>query len=82
MQLHIVVFNDHTLHFQDNAHLLKYYPVKVYQNCFYSFNCSNQAGMQVSKYSFAHISMMDEVQNLIFITSYYIYSGLLIFLNK
>ena len=77
MQLHIVVFNDHT-----NVHLLKYYPVKVYQNCFYSFNCSNQAGTQVSKYSFAHISLMDEIQNLIFITLYYIYSGLLIFLNK
>ena len=30
-----------------------HYPVKVSQNCFYSFNCSNQTDMQVSKFSFA-----------------------------
>ena len=41
------------LHFRDNAHLLKYYPVKVSQNCFYSFICSNQACTQVSKFLFA-----------------------------
>ena len=30
-----------------------HYPVKVSQNCFYSFNCSNQTDIQVSKFSFA-----------------------------
>ena len=44
--LHVVVFSEHDiLHFRDNVHLLKYYPVKVFQNCFYSFNCSNKTGM-------------------------------------
>ena len=28
------------LHFRDNVHLLKFYPVKVPQKCFNSFNCS------------------------------------------
>ena len=52
--LHVVVFSEHDiLHFQDNVRLLKYYPVKVSQNCFYSFNCSNQIGTQVPKFSFA-----------------------------
>ena len=33
--LHIVVFSEHDiLHFWDNVHLFKYYPVKVPQNCF------------------------------------------------
>ena len=51
--LHVVVFSKHDiLHFRDNDHSLKYYPVKVSQNCFYSFNCSNRTGMQVSKFSF------------------------------
>ena len=51
--LHVVVFNEHDiLHSRDNVHLLKYYPVKVSQHCFYSFNSSNQTGMQVSKLSF------------------------------
>ena len=36
--LHVVVFNEHDiLHFWDNLHLFKYYPVKVPQNCFNSF---------------------------------------------
>ena len=39
-------------HFRDNFHLSKYYPVKVRQICFCSFNYSNQTGMQVSKYLF------------------------------
>ena len=48
-----VVSNEHdVLHFRDNVHLLKYYPVKVSQNFFYSFNCSDQTGMQASKFSF------------------------------
>ena len=33
--LHIVVFNEHgILHFCDNAHLSKHYPIKVLQNYF------------------------------------------------
>ena len=52
--LHLVVFSEYDIiHFEDNVHLLKYYPVKVSQNHFYSFNCSNKTGMQVSKFSFA-----------------------------
>ena len=51
--LHVVVFSEHDiLHFWDNAHLLKYYPVKVSQNCFYSLSCSNQTGTQIFKFSF------------------------------
>ena len=52
--LHAVVFNEHdVLRSRDYVHLLKYYPVKVSQNRFYSCNSSNQTGMQVSKFSFA-----------------------------
>ena len=41
--LHVAVFSEHdVLHFWDNVHLLKYYHVKVPQNCFNYFNCSNQ----------------------------------------
>ena len=40
--LHVVVFNEHNiLHFWDNVRLWKCYPVKVPQNCFISFYCSN-----------------------------------------
>ena len=35
-----------------HVHLLIYYPMKVPQNCFNSFNCSNQTDMQVSKFRF------------------------------
>ena len=53
-RLHVVVFSKHDiLHFWDNVHLFKYYTVKVPQNCCNSFNCSNQACIQVSKFSFA-----------------------------
>ena len=53
-RLHVVVFSKHDiLHFWDNVHLFKYYPVKVPQNCFDSFNCSNQTCIQISKFSFA-----------------------------
>ena len=52
--LHVVVFTEHSiLHFLDNVHLLKYYPVKVPQNSFNSVKCLNKTGMQVSKFSFA-----------------------------
>ena len=51
--LHVVVFSEHILHFWDNFHLFKYYPVKVPQICFNSFNYSNQTCIQVSKFSFA-----------------------------
>ena len=52
--MYVVVFSEHDiLHFRDNGHLLKYHPVKVPLNSFDSFNCSNQAGLQVSKFSFA-----------------------------
>ena len=37
----------------DNVHLLKYLPIKVPRNGFDSFNCTNQTGMQISKFSFA-----------------------------
>ena len=51
--LHVIVFTEHDLlHFWDNYHLLNYYPVKVHQNCFNSFNCSNQTDIQVSKFPF------------------------------
>ena len=37
--LHVAVFSEHDiLHFLDNVHLFKYYPVKVPQNCFNYFN--------------------------------------------
>ena len=43
--LHVVVFSEHDiLHFWDNVHLFKYYPVKVPRNCF----CSNETCIQVS----------------------------------
>ena len=52
--LHIVVFIEHNiLHFRENIRLLRYYLVKVSQNCFYSFNWPNQTGMQVSRLSLA-----------------------------
>ena len=52
--LHVVVSSEHdVLHFRDNVHLLKYYPMKVSQNCFRSFNYSNKTGIQVSKFLFA-----------------------------
>ena len=51
--LHVVVFSEHgILHFSDNFHLFKYYSVKAPQNCFNSFNYSNQTRIQVSKFSF------------------------------
>ena len=51
--LHVVFFSKHyVLHFRDYVYLLKYYPVKVTQNCF-SFNCSNQINIQVSEFLFA-----------------------------
>ena len=52
--LHVVVFSEHDiLHFWDNFHLFKYYPVKVSQNCFNYFSYSNQTFIKVSKFSFA-----------------------------
>ena len=52
--LHVVVFSEHDiLHFWDNVHIFKYYPVKVPQSCFNSFYYSNQICIQVSKFSFA-----------------------------
>ena len=49
--LHVVVFREHDiLHFWDNVHLFKYYPMKVPQNCFDSFSCSNQTCIKVSKF--------------------------------
>ena len=52
--LDVVVFTEHDiLDFWDNLHLLKYYSVKVRQNCFNSFYCSNQTDMQVYKFWFA-----------------------------
>ena len=52
--LHIVFSSKHhNFHFRDNVHLFKYYPVKVPQNCFSSFNCSAQACIQISEFSFS-----------------------------
>ena len=52
--LQVVVFSEHdVLHFWGNVNLFKHYPVKIPQNCFDSFNCSNQTCIQVSKFSFA-----------------------------
>ena len=52
--LHVVLLTEHfILHFWHNVHLLKYYPMKVPQSCFDSFNCSNQTSMQVSAVLFA-----------------------------
>ena len=49
--LNVVVFSEHDiLHFWGSVHLSKYYPLKVTQNCFDSFNCSNQTCIQLSKY--------------------------------
>ena len=44
--LYVAVFSKH-----DILHLFKYYAVKVHQNCFNSFNYSNQTCVQVSKFS-------------------------------
>ena len=50
--LHIVVSSKYDiLHFWDNVHLFKHYPVKVPQNCFNSFIYSNQTCIQISKFS-------------------------------
>ena len=51
--LHVVVFSEHDiLDFWNIVHLFKCYPVKVPQNCFDSFSCSNQTCTQVSTFSF------------------------------
>ena len=50
--LQVVVFSEYDT-LNCCAHLFKYYPVKVPQNCFNTFNCSNQPCIQVSKFSFA-----------------------------
>ena len=52
--LHVVAFSEHDiLHFWDNVHLFKYYSMKVPENCFSLFSCSNQTCIQVSKFSFS-----------------------------
>ena len=52
--LHVAVFSEHDLlDFWDNIQLFKYHPVKVPQNCFNSYNYSNQTCIQVSKFSCA-----------------------------
>ena len=46
-----LVFSEHDiLQFCNDVHLLKYYPVKVPQNSFNFFSCSNQTDQQVSKF--------------------------------
>ena len=48
-----LVFNKITVfYFSDSAHLLRYFPIKVPQNFFDLFNCANQTGAQISKFSF------------------------------
>ena len=52
--LDVVVFNKHDIsYFWNNVHLFKYYPVKIPQNCFNSFNYLNQTCNQVFKFSAA-----------------------------
>ena len=52
--LHTAIFNENAiLYFLDNVHLLKHYPIKLPQIYFDSFNCPNQAGIQISKFLFA-----------------------------
>ena len=41
------------LYFWDDVHFLKHYPIKLPQNCFDLFRCTNQTGIQISKFSFA-----------------------------
>ena len=46
--LHVIVFIEHYfLPFWHNVHLLKYFPVKVPQNCFNYFNCLNGGRTQI-----------------------------------
>ena len=52
--LHVVVFREHDIsHFWDNVLLFEYYPVKAPQNCFDSFNYSNQTCTKVFKFLLA-----------------------------
>ena len=39
-------------YFWDTVHLLQHYPIKLLQNLFDSFNCTNQTGIQISKLSY------------------------------
>ena len=49
-----IVFNENAIYyFWDNVHLLKHYSIKLPQNWFDSSNCTNQTGIQISKFSFA-----------------------------
>ena len=36
--------------------------MKVPQNCFDLFNCSNKSGMQISKFSFAQVSSKTDLK--------------------
>ena len=50
----LVVFSGQDiLNLWDNVNLFQYYPVKVPQNYFNYFNCSNQTCIRVSKFSLA-----------------------------
>ena len=48
-----VVSNEHVIvHFWVKILSLKQYPTKLPQNCFDSFDCFNETGRQISKFSF------------------------------
>ena len=59
---HIVVFSKYDFfHFWDNVHLFKYYPVKLPQNWFNFFKCSNETCIQVSNF----LSALDKYKKVI-----------------
>ena len=54
MSLYTVVFKENDIScFSDNVYLLKYFSIKVPQNLFDLFNCTNQTDMQISEFLFA-----------------------------
>ena len=48
---HIAVFNENAI--SNKVHLFKYFPITVLQNHFNLFKCTNQTGMNISKFLFA-----------------------------
>ena len=56
ISLHKVIFSKNAiLYFSYNFYLLKYFPIKVPENCFDSLNCTNKISMQISETFFAPI---------------------------
>ena len=62
MSSYTVVFKENDIScFSDNVYLLKYFSIKVPQNLFDLFNCTNQTDMQISEFLFA----LDKYKKLI-----------------